>query len=825
MTPKPTLLSPSPLPHDPRTPLRWLATSAGALLVAACASAPEGTRPATVAGKKPVTFEALYGTTPSGAGKVDFSGRPPTNLVWLDDARYLWPRTDPETKELRWLAVDAVTGASAPFVAPAKVEAALAALPGLKREQALPAALADAGRMDRARKAVVFAWKQDLWYWAFAADRAVRLTDSPDVEEENFGFSPDGKRVSFVRANDLWVVDVAPVAERRLTNDGSAKVLNGKLDWLYQEEVYGRGNFGAHWWSPDSTKVAFLRLDETGVPIYTLVDDVQEPIVVEASPYPRAGETNPLVQLGVARADASGTTWVDLSVWKDAEPLVVDVAWSPKDELHFSVQDREQTWLELCRVDATGKPSQLVRETTPAWVDNHGSPTWLADGSFLWFSERDGWKHLYRYDANGKELARVTKGAFEVRTLHGVDERNGWVYWSGTEHSAIGGDAYRVKLDGSGLERLTQREGTHVANFSPGYARFLDTWSDASTPQEVRVHAADGKEERVVDANPVPALAEHVYAKPEFLEVPTRDGFRMPAMLVKPPDFDPARKYPVFQHTYAGPHAPQVANKWGRDLMFFQLLAQKGVVVWVCDNRTASGRGAVSAWPCYQQLGVTELADIEDGLDWLVKQGFVDETRIALSGWSYGGFITSYALTHSKRFRLGIAGGSVTEWDEYDSIYTERFMKTPKHNPEGYAKTSVQKAAKNLTGTLVLAHGAIDDNVHPGNTLRLANELQKANKDFDLMLYPRARHGLTSPRAEPTLARDHAARNRATPAHPTNPLSPATLDAESPLNSVQAWAGPPARACTESGMRSIRMCSVAPLPPRRPIWQARSRST
>ncbi|MBI5364531.1 MAG: S9 family peptidase [Planctomycetes bacterium] len=715
------------------------------LLFAACAATSDARSvPHAAGGKRPITFEALYGTRADASDKVDLASKAPANLVWLDDERYLWPRTDPETKVATWLAVDAATGKSAAFLDAAKAEEALAALPGLKKGEALALLYKDPGRMDRAHTAIVLAWRNDLWRYAFGAPQATRLTNTPDAEEENYGFSPDGKHVSFVRGNDLFVVDVEPVLEHRLTTDGGEKVLNGKLDWLYQEEVFGRGNFGAHWWSPDSKSIAFLRLDETGVPIYTLVDDVKEPIVVEKWPYPRAGEKNPLVQLGVARADGSGTAWVDLSAWKDAEPIVVDVGWSPKNALTFSVQDREQTWLELCTADATGKPAKLLRETTPAWVDNHGGPTWLEDGTFLWFSERDGWKHLYRHRADGTQLAQVTKGAFEVRALHGVDEKRGWIYWSGTEHSAIGGDVYRSKLDGTDLTRLTPKEGTHAASFSPGFARFLDTWSDAATPPQVRGHAADGKEEHVVDATGLPALAEFVYSTPEFLEVPTRDGFRMPAMLVKPPHFDPSRKYPVFQHTYAGPHSPQVANRWGRDLLFFQLLAQKGVVVWVCDNRTASGRGAVSAWPCWKQLGVTELADIEDGLDWLVKQGFVDEQRIGISGWSYGGFITSYALTHSKRFAMGLAGGPVTEWDEYDSIYTERFMLTPQHNPEGYAKTSVQKAAKELHGALLLAHGAVDDNVHPGNTLRLVNELQKAGKDFELMLYPRSRHGLAS---------------------------------------------------------------------------------
>jgi dipeptidyl-peptidase-4 len=217
-------------------------------------------------------------------------------------------------------------------------------------------------------------------------------------------------------------------------------------------------------------------------------------------------------------------------------------------------------------------------------------------------------------------------------------------------------------------------------------------------------------------------------------------------MLLKPPDFDPSRRYPVYQHTYAGPHAPQVRNGWGGvGSMFHQLLAQKGIVVWICDNRTASGKGASSTWPGYQRLGETELADIEDGIAWLRQQPWVDEARIGLNGWSYGGFMTSYALTHSKSFAMGIAGGSVTSWRNYDSIYTERYMKTPQNNPDGYARTAVTAAARDLHGKLLLIHGSIDDNVHPQNTMQLVHELQKAGKPFELMLYPKSRHGVTDP--------------------------------------------------------------------------------
>lgn len=692
--------------------------------------------------KKLLTLEALY----DPAQRVDFSGQPQSGFVWLDDEHYLWPKRDPKTRKSEWLRVEAASGKTEPFADADAAKRALAKIPGVKEEQAARLAFSDAGAMNKRHDAVLLDVGGDLWVYTYGSDAAVQLTKTPDAAEENAQFSPDGKRVSYVRGNDLYCVDVASATEQRLTTDGSELVLNGKLDWLYQEEVYGRGNYQAHWWSPDSSAIAFLRLDETGVPIYTLVDDVSEPIRVETSPYPRSGERNPAVSLGIASLAGGAARFVDLARYQASEPLIVDVGWSKKGVLHFSVQDREQTWLELCSVASDASSKTVLRETTRAWVDNHGSPTWLDDGSFLWFSERDGWKHLYRYSADGALAGALTKGAWEVRTLHGVDETNGWVYVSGTERSAVGSDVYRVKLDGSQLTRLSQASGTHTASFNPGFTRFLDSWTDVQTPTQIRLHGADGKEQRVVDANPVNALADYALVTPEFHRVPTRDGFEMEAMLIKPLNFDPARKYPVFQWTYAGPHSQSVLDRFGRDGMFFQLLAQRGIAVWVCDNRTASGKGAQSAWPCYLQLGVQELADIEDGLDWLAKQGWADMERVGIGGWSYGGFMTSYALTHSKRFKAGIAGGSVTAWNDYDSIYTERFMKTPKNNAAGYAKTSVVAAAKELHGALLLVHGAIDDNVHPGNTQRLAYALQQAGKPFDLQLYAKSRHGVSDPK-------------------------------------------------------------------------------
>ncbi|MDA1092224.1 MAG: S9 family peptidase [Acidobacteria bacterium] len=682
--------------------------------------------------------------------RVDFSGRLPSDLGWISETHYLERRRDPNTGRTEVLAVEAVTGAEAPYLDLDNFERALADIPGMSADDARGAARSGAYVWDRDHHGLVVSISNDLYYASRAEideSRVRRLTRDPSPERTPT-FSPDGRMVAFVRNHDLVVVDVEQPREWALTAGGSPDLLNGELDWVYQEEIYGRGDFKGFWWSPDSTHLAYLQTDESPVQEFTVVDHLPYRLDLEVTDYPKAGDANPLVRVGVVPALGGETRWLDLSRYTPTDMLAVSVAWSRDgDHVVFQIQNREQTWLDLNLGDPSdGSTTRLLRETTPAWVDVHGPPTWLEDGTFLWLSERSGWKHLYHYEPDGTLIAQVTDGDWEFRTLHGVDEDDASlpVYFSGTERSPIGSDVYRVNLDGGGLTRLSDRPGTHSARFNPGFTHYLDTWSDINTPPQLRVHATDGTETRVVDANRVEALDDYRRGVPEFLQVTARDGFVMEAMLLKPPDFDPSQRYPVFQHTYAGPHAQQVRNAWGDTAqMFYQLLAQHGIVVWVLDNRTASGKGAVSTWPVYQRFGELELQDIEDGVAWLRQQPWVDSTRIGLEGWSYGGFMTSYALTHSTSFAMGIAGGTVSDWRNYDTIYTERFMRTPQNNPDGYRRSSPRFAAANLHGALLLIHGTMDDNVHLQNTMQLTYELQKAGKQFDLMLYPRSRHGVT----------------------------------------------------------------------------------
>ena len=581
--------------------------------------------------QKLLTLDDIYGV----AARANFGGTPVPAFAWIDGDHYAWPR--PAGGGLvDWMSVSAATGATASLCGSA----------------ARPRSLS----FDAHHSSALLRTGDDLSVVTCADGNVTRITTSPG-EKEEATLSPDGKTAAFVRRNNLFLVDVATGTETSVTQDGSEKILNGKMDWVYEEEIYGRGTTRAYWWSPDSSQLAFLRIDDTPVSTYITLDDISYDPKVETWRYPRAGDPNPTAKLAVIRANGGGLDWIDLSKYAGTDFLIVRVAWTPANQLVYEVENRTQSWLDLNVGQKT-----LFRETSQYWINSEDqtTPTWLRDGSFLWLSSRSGFTHAYHYSADGTLLNPVTSGRWEVRALHGVDEQNGWVYFSGTERSPMGNDVYRITLAGAGLERLSQTAGTHDAEFSPNFAYYIDKWSAVMTPAQGRLHRADGREVRVVHSNVVDAFAEYKLSTPEFMQVKTRDGFTMEAMMIRPPDFDPRRKYPVYQFTYGGPHTQTVKNSWTLQTMYHQLLAQQGIIVWICDNRSASGKGIESTAAVYRRFGDIELRDIEDGLSWLKQQPYVDGSRIGIHGWSYGGFMTSYALTHSTSFAMGIAGGTVS---------------------------------------------------------------------------------------------------------------------------------------------------------------------
>jgi dipeptidyl-peptidase-4 len=584
--------------------------------------------------------------------------------------------------------------------------------------------------------------------------KSVRLTSDGAAagKKEEAHLSADGSKASFVRGNDLYVVDVASKGVWRVTSDGGPERFHGLLDWVYQEELYGRGDFQGHWWNGDGSCCAWLSLDEAPVREFALVDHVPDGFLetergvrTEVSNYPKAGDPNPFASLFVAHSKDQRIVPVDLSAYpKDL--LVVRVDWTPDGRtLLATISDRIQTWAELAAIDpATGKATKWIREESPTWVNRPESPRWLPDGTFLWLSERTGYQHVYRYKPGGELVGAVTSGEWQVRAIERVDAARGLLWFEGTKDGATGRHLYRVGLDATGLVGLTPGVGTHQYELGDGGAFVFDRWSAMDMLPRVRVlDGATGAVLRDVGAAADgPATKKHGLVARQRATIKARDGYELDACLMLPPGRPADARAPVFLPTYSGPDAPTVRDGWQHSA-YHQFLAQQGFVVLQVNVRTASGRGQVHTGACYKQLGVQELKDLQDAVAFVCKEHGGDPARVAISGWSYGGFISAYALTHSDTFALGLAGAGVYDWQLYDTIYTERYMQTPQQNPQGYAATSVIKAAKRLKGRLVLLHGELDDNVHLQNTMQLAWELQKAGaQDFELMVYPRSRHGL-----------------------------------------------------------------------------------
>jgi dipeptidyl-peptidase 4 len=564
--------------------------------------------------------------------------------------------------------------------------------------------------------------------------------------------SPDGSAVSFVRGNNLHLIDVAKKQSWQVTSDGGPELFHGLLDWVYQEELYGRGDFQGHWWAPNGDACAFLTLDEAAVREFTLVDHVppgfldrERMVKTEVSNYPKAGDPNPTARMAIAQPAGRKVVAIDLSMFP-ADLLVVRVDWTPDGKtLLLTIQDRIQTWAELCAVDpATGVLTKWIREESPTWVNRPESPRFLPDGSFLWLSERTGYQHIYHYSVGGKLLAPVTSGDWQVRGIERVDSERQLLWFEGTKDGATGRHLYRIGFDGKGLVCLTPGVGTHQFELSADGAFVLDRWQAIDQMPIARI--VDGTTGAVVrelgKADYGEAARKFGLTSRQRLTIAARDDYPLDATVQLPPDWQTGQRYPVLLATYSGPDAPTVRDTF-QPSSFHQFLAQQGFVILQANVRSASGRGQVHTGTCYQQLGVQELKDLEDAVDHVCTKFGGDPQRVAISGWSYGGFMAAYALTHSKKFALGLAGAGVHDWRLYDTIYTERYMRTPQQNEQGYERASVIKAAKDLHGELVLVHGSLDDNVHLQNTMQLLWELQTAGKqNVELMIYPRSRHGL-----------------------------------------------------------------------------------
>lgn len=683
--------------------------------------------------KQPITFEVLY-----GPNAPNFNGSPLNTLGWDQGGEHYLQMVDGVLSK-----VDARTGDSQEWLNRDPLEAALSNLPGLNAQTARRLANSPRLQLSPQFDAALFSNDGHLYYARLDGSVAVQLTSTNEPPAQLAEFSPDGRTVAFVRGYDLFAVAVENQAERALTQGGTDLVRNAIADWVYFEEIYNR-NWQAYKWSPDSKRIVFMQFDDTNVKTFTVINNTKRPQEIEIERYPKAGAPNPTVKLGIVSLEDGSITWTDLNAYPADNMIVSHYGFYPDASQVFCyVQDRAQKWLDFCAADLkSGGVRKLFREESNAWVDNTTDPEFLEGASFLLMSERSGFKHVYHFQPDGQLIRQVTDGPWEVRSLVHVDQTNQLLYFMGTKDSDLGANLYRVRLDGGDLTRLTKENGTHRVSMSPKGNYFIDNRSSLTQPPRVTLCSTDGEQVRMLDTNPISVLDDYVFCPTEQFQIPTRDGIPLEALWVKPVNFDPNKKYPVWFMTYGGPHAPTVHDDWGRGNAYDQMLAQLGILVFRCDPRSASGKGAQSTWTAYKQLGLQEMEDIRDAITWLKRNSFVDGDRIGMAGHSYGGFMTAFCMTHSDLFCAGISGAPVTDWRNYDSFYTERYMDTPQANPQGYEETSVVEAAKNLQGRLLLVHGAIDDNVHMQNSMQFIQALQQANKQFELMIYPTSRHGI-----------------------------------------------------------------------------------
>ena len=563
--------------------------------------------------------------------------------------------------------------------------------------------------------------------------------------------SPNGRYVSFLRDHNVWLVGVADGKEHAFTRGGTEEIRKGELDWVYPEEL---DITTAYWWAPDSSAIAYLEMDERKVTQYPLVDFASFTGEAEAERYPVAGGNNPVVRVFVGNVEGGEPRLMDTGANTDI--YIPRVNWLV-DSKHLGIQrlNRPQTVIELLIADAnSGQARVALTDKDLYWINVSNDLTFLKDGKrFLWSSERSGYRHIYLYDLEGKELAQLTKGNWEVAGVRGVEESKGLVYFTATEKSPLERHLYRVGLDGSGFARITKEDGTHAINLAPNASAFVDTYSNSMNPPRQDVVKIEGSRVAVLNENKVAELAGLHLSPVEFLSVRSHDGMPLNAMMIKPPDFDPAKKYPVLVYTYGGPGVQVVVNAWeGSTFLWHQLMARKGFIIFALDNRGSTGRGHLFEEPIHFRFGAQELSDQRDGAAYLKSLPYVDANRMGIWGWSYGGHMTLHAVFEDPQdFKVGFAGGPVTDWHYYDSIYTERYIGVLPQNEESYQESSpIQNAAK-LQGKLLIAHGTGDDNVHYANTLSLINEMIEAGKYVEVMAFPGRGHGASDPEARRVL--------------------------------------------------------------------------
>ena len=564
-------------------------------------------------------------------------------------------------------------------------------------------------------------------------------------------FSPDGSKVGFVRGNNIFIKDLASGKETQVTTDGNQNnIINGATDWVHEEEF---AFSVAYFWSPDSKKIAYYKFDESKVKEFSF-DEFNNKLYPTQYrfKYPKAGEDNSIVTIHVYDLASASTKVMDIG--KETDQYIPRVKWTMDANIVSIVRmNRHQNKLDIMFANAgTGETKTIYSETTDTYIDIHegeGDYVYFTGDkkNFIIMNESDGFNHLYLYDISGKLVNQITKGNWDVVNFKGIDEKTKTIFYTASETTAPERDIYSIQLNGSGKKKITVEKGTHIPEFSNGMKYYINSFSSANAPSSIAIYNSKGNQIRILENNGTltKKMQEFNLSKKELFMFKTTEGIELNAWMIKPPNFDLSKKYPVFLTFYGGPGRNMVNNSFdGAGYFWHQMLAQKGYIVMCVDNRGTGYRGVAFKKCTYKQLGKLEVADQIETAKYLGTLPYVDKTRIGTFGWSFGGYLSSLCITKgADYFKTAIAVAPVTNWRYYDNIYTERFMSLPQENANGYDDNSPINYVNKLKGKYLLIHGSGDDNVHYQNSMEMITALVNANKQFDLFIYPDKNHGIS----------------------------------------------------------------------------------
>ncbi|WP_440133355.1 S9 family peptidase [Chitinophaga sancti] len=646
--------------------------------------------------KKDLTFDQIWKNAPSGITQ------PLPNISgWADDTHYI------EVRNGKSYQVDVKTGAASEY-SKAGISVAVQ--------------------------------NHDIIYTA--ADGTTSQLTNDTLTEKNPTLSPDGKYVAFTRHNDLYSVEIATKKETRYTSDASEVVYNGYASWVYYEEILGRpSRYRAFWWSPDSRYLAYMRFDDSQVPVFPIYSEKGQHGYTENTRYPKAGDKNPEVKVGVVPVSGGTTTWAAFD--EKADQYFGTPFWTSDNHLWLQWMNRGQDNLKLYDINlSTGAKKEVYDEKQATWIDWKDGMTILDKGrGFIIESDKTGWSHLYWYNMDGSLKKQLTSGNWTVNYTVAFDAKQENIYFVARKEASTRTDLYKVNMNSGAITRLTFGDYFHATAVSPHGDYFISAYSNLATPTRIALMDNKGKVVRELGNSKGDQIASYNLALPKLMSYTTRDGLTLPMTVTMPLHMQEGKKYPVLISIYGGPNAGTVYDRWNLNLTS-QWWAEKGVIQVVIDNRSSGQLGKMGMNYIHRKTGIYEIEDYMDATKWLRSLNYVDTNKVCITGGSFGGYMTCMALTYGASvFNYGMANYSVTDWQLYDSHYTERYMDSPAENPEGYRITSPMHYLDRYKGLIRITHGTMDDNVHIQNSIQLVNMLEDMNKHFEFMVYPGERHG------------------------------------------------------------------------------------